>query len=74
MGGLFRKDPQKTGEKNDAAAYEEVMKYGLSRHYWNEYIFEAYVNDIRRAILVTGFPNIPLSRPHSSESARKFGK
>jgi hypothetical protein len=65
---------KKTGENNDTTAYEELMKYGLSRHYWNEYIFEAYVNYTQEAILLTGFPDIPLSRPHSKESLRKSDK
>jgi len=70
---FFERTLEKTGEKNDTAAYEGLMKYGLSRHYWNEYIFEAYVNDLQVAILLTGFPDIPLSRPHSRESSRKRG-
>ena len=71
---FFERTLKKTGKKNDTTAYEQLMKYGLSRHYWNEYIFEAYVNHIQGAILLTGFPDIPLSRPHSRESFRKFDK
>lgn len=71
---FFERTLGKTGEKNAPAAYEQFMKYGLSRHYWNEYIFEAYVNYNQGAILLTGFPDIPLSRPHSRESFRKFDK
>ena len=69
---FFERTLKNTGEKNATAAYEQFMKYGLSRHYWNEYIFESYVNHIQEAILLTGFPDIPLSRPHSRESFRKF--
>jgi hypothetical protein len=71
---FFERTLKKTGKKNASAAYEQFMKYGLSRHYWNEYIFEAYVNNIQGAILLAGFPDIPLSRPHSRESSRKFRK
>ena len=71
---FFERTLKKTGEKNDTTAYEELMKYGLSRHYWNEYIFRAYVNYTQEAILLTGFPDIPLSRPHSNESFRKSDK
>ena len=49
------------------------MKYGLERNYWNEYIFEAYVNHQHDMILLTGFPDIPLSRPHSKESQERMG-
>jgi hypothetical protein len=71
---FFERTIPKAGKKNDPAAYEQFMKYGLGRHYWNEYIFESYVNYIQGAILLTGFPDIPLSRPHSRESFRKFDK
>jgi hypothetical protein len=59
---------QKTGRSDRNSAYEELMKHGLNRHYWNEYIFEAYVNHTSNAIYLTGLPDIPLSRPHSRES------
>ncbi len=66
---FFERTLGKTGKSDRIAAYEHLMKYGLSRHYWNEYIFEAYVNHVREAIFLTGFPDLPLSRPHSRESA-----
>lgn len=53
-------------EKN--LAYEYFMKYGLDRNYWNEFVFEGYSNFKQDSILLTGFPDIPLSRPHSKES------
>ena len=71
---FFERTLKKTGKENVTTAYEQFMKYGLTRHYWNEYIFEAYVNEVQGAILLTGFPDIPLSRPHSRESFRKFDK
>ena len=71
---FFERAIPKSGKKDDTAAYEQFMKYGLSRDYWNEYIFEAYVNHNQGAILLTGFPDIPLSRPHSKESLRKFDR
>ena len=50
-----------------AQAYHKLMKYGLSRHYWNEYIFEAYAGHTPEMIMLTGFPDIASSRPHASE-------
>ncbi len=58
----------KVQAKDRVEAYEKLMKYGLSRHYWNEYIFEAYVNYTQESIILTGFPDIPLSRPNSKEN------
>ena len=67
---FFNRNLSKTGELDRMAAYEKLMKFGLSRHYWNEYIFEAFVNYTREAIFLAGFPDIPLSRPHSRESSK----
>jgi hypothetical protein len=71
---FFDRTFQKIGNSDRNSAYEELMKYGLNRHYWNEYIFEAYVNYGSNAIYVTGFPDIPLSRPHSRESQARRGE
>lgn len=60
----------KIDDKN--RAYEFLMKFGLNRHYWNEYIFEGYANHQDDMILLAGFPDIPLSRPHSDENSERF--
>jgi hypothetical protein len=65
---FFERNLEKTGIKEKVRAYQYLMKYGLNRHYWNEYIFEGYVNHEHEMILLAGFPDIPLSRPHSKES------
>ena len=65
---FFERNLEKTAIKEKVRAYEYLMKYGLNRHYWNEYIFEGYVNHEHEMILLAGFPDIPLSRPHSKES------
>jgi hypothetical protein len=58
---------EKTGEENRIKAYEKLMKYGLSRHYWNEYIFEGYANFAADVVFLAGIPDIPASMPHSAE-------
>ena len=45
--------------------YERHMKYGPTREYWNDYVFEAYMNHRTEAIYLAGLPDIPESRPHS---------
>lgn len=45
--------------------YERHMKYGPTRAYWNDFVFEAYVNHRQEAIYLAGLPDIPESRPHS---------
>jgi hypothetical protein len=48
--------------------YERHMKYGPTREYWNDFVFEAYVNHRQDAIYLAGLPDIPESRPHSEIS------
>jgi hypothetical protein len=43
-----------------------LMKYGKSIHYWNEYIFVAYVNFKYDVVYLTGFPDIKSSLPHAN--------
>ena len=50
------------------AEYERHLKYGPTRRYWNDYVFEAYVNHQSDAIYLAGLPDIPESRPHSEIS------
>ena len=63
----FERSQEKTKIKDKIRSYEILMKYGLNRHYWNEYIHEAYVNYEKEFIFLAGFPDIPLSRPHSND-------
>ena len=50
------------------ADYERHLKYGPTRGYWNDFVFEAYVNHQADAIYLAGLPDIPESRPHSEVS------
>lgn len=46
--------------------YERLMKFGPNRNYWNEFVFEAYVNHRSDVIFLKGLPDIAASRPHSA--------
>ncbi|MCK5689149.1 hypothetical protein KAI87_07760 [Myxococcota bacterium] len=48
------------------ATYEHHMKFGPTRDYWSEFVFEAYFNHRPDAIFLSGLPDIPESLPHSS--------
>jgi hypothetical protein len=52
------------------AAYEHHMKYGPTRRYWNDFVFEGYVNHRQDAIYLAGLPDVPESRPHFDASSR----
>jgi len=69
---FFERNLGKTRIEDKNGAYEFLMKFGLNRHYWNEYIFEGYVNHQDDMILLAGFPDIALSRPHSKENSERF--
>lgn len=59
---------QKTGIPDAAEAYRHFMKYGLNRHYWNEFIVDGYFNHQKDMILLAGYPDLPLTLPNSMES------
>lgn len=69
---FFERNLGKTKIEDNKRAYEFLMKFGLNRHYWNEYVFEGYVNHKDDMILLAGFPDIPSSRPHSRENSERF--
>ena len=53
-------------------ANERHMKYGPTRTYWNDFVFEGYVNYRMEAIYLAGLPDVPESRPHSEVNSRRF--
>jgi len=48
------------------------MKYGPTRTYWNDFVFEGYVNHRTEAIYLAGLPDVPESRPHAEVNSRRF--
>ena len=48
-------------------ALERHLKWGTSRRYWPEFVFEGYVNHQPGAIFLKGLPDVPESRPHSRD-------
>ena len=55
-------------------AYERHMKYGPTRAYWNDFVFEGYVNYRTEAVYLAGLPDVPESRPHSEVNGWGFGR
>jgi hypothetical protein len=52
-------------------ALERHLKWGPTRRYWTEFVFEGYVNHEPGAIFLMGLPDVPESRPHSREYVRR---
>jgi len=71
---FFDRNLKASSGKDRIEAYKTFMKYGKNKHYWNEYIMDGYVNYQSDMILLAGFPDIPLSMPHSRESLRERGE
>lgn len=71
---FFDRNLKATGGKDKIKAYESFMKYGKNKHFWNEYIFEGFVNYQADMIMLAGFPDIPLSMPHSKASQKDRGE
>lgn len=55
-------------DKDRLQAYEKLMKYGPSRNYWNEYIFQGYANFTDHAVFLAGIPDMPETLPHAPEN------
>jgi hypothetical protein len=68
----FERNLKKIRTSEKALAYEQLMKYGLSRNYWNEYVFLSYRNHRHDMIFLEGFPDVPSSLPHSKEGREKL--
>ena len=56
--------------KTTANSLENLMKHGLSDSYWNEYIFQAYVNHKPDVIYLQGLPDVSSSRPHNTDVSK----
>jgi hypothetical protein len=69
----FKRSLPKTNQETEVSAYDYLMKYGLSRNYWNEYIFLSYRNHRHDMILLEGIPDIPATLPHTDEGRERSG-
>ena len=66
--GYLDRTISKKKTKITATSQENLMKYGLSDNYWNEYIHQSYVNFKPELIYLKGLPDVGNSRPHFSDS------
>jgi hypothetical protein len=68
----FKRTLPKIKAADATAAYTALMKYGLDRQYWNEYIFVAYANHRPDCIFLAGWPDVPDSLPHSKAGQARW--
>ena len=64
----------KTGIRDRSAAYEYLLKFGLDRRYWAEFIFEAYATHSDAMVVLMGLPDVAASRPHAPQSEERARK
>ena len=62
---FFERTLPKTGIKDPVGAYEKMMKYGLNRNYWNEYITDGFLTSRAEMIMLAGLPDERSSLPHA---------
>ncbi len=60
-----------TGIRDQTAAYEQLLKFGLDRRYWAEFIFEAYATHSDKMVVLMGLPDVAESRPHSPQREKR---
>ena len=60
---ISAKDPS----RSRIEALERHLRWGSSRRYWPEFVFEGYVNHRPGAIFIKGLPDVAESRPQSPE-------
>jgi hypothetical protein len=46
-------------------ALHEFFKYGITRNYWNEFVFKAYHHHTDNAIFLAGIPDLISTLPHN---------
>jgi hypothetical protein len=68
----FRRVLPDAPKQDHLDAYESHMKYGPTRRYWNDFVFEGYVNHRTEAIYLAGLPDVPESRPHFEAANQCF--
>lgn len=56
--------------RTTASSLDNLMKYGLSYNYWNEYIHQSYVNHRHNVIFLEGLPDMSSTRPHSTDDPK----
>ena len=65
--GFLERAMPETGIAEPCAAYSHLLKYGLSRNYWNDYLMNAYVNHEHDMIMLAGIPDMTGSLPHARQ-------
>ena len=55
----------KADGNNDRERLHQLLKFGLSTNYWNEFVFQAYHHHQAQAIFLAGIPDLKATLPHA---------
>jgi hypothetical protein len=55
----------KVSGKNERERLCRLMKQGVGKHYWNEFVFKAYHHHQHDAVFLTGIPYLKATLPHA---------
>ena len=55
----------KADGNDDHERLHQLLKFGLSTNYWNEFVFQAYHHHQAQAIFLAGIPDLKVTLPHA---------
>ena len=55
----------KADGNDDRERLHQLLKFGLSTNYWNEFVFQAYHHHQAQAIFLSGIPDLKATLPHA---------
>ena len=55
----------KADGNDDHERLHQLLKFGLSTNYWNEFVFQAYHHHQAQAIFLAGIPDLKATLPHA---------
>ena len=55
----------KADGNDDRERLHQLLKFGLSTNYWNEFVFQAYHHHQAQAIFLAGIPDLKVTLPHA---------
>lgn len=61
----LRRTLAKVAGRDDRERLHQLMKFGISTHHWNEFVFQGYHHHQADAIFLAGIPDLKATLPHA---------
>lgn len=62
---FLKRTQLKADGNDDRERLHQLLKFGLSTNYWNEFVFQAYHHHQAQAIFLAGIPDLKATLPHA---------